>query len=171
MAVAPDDLDKLLKKAFEAEPVPDFDETWRSAKAKLKTGKRDRISSRLVWISAAAVGAAAVAAVVLNLPEEGLGEDDRPAVATRRGGDVLQLLSGLEDPEIKIITLDEFDTDWSAEDSAQGKEDNTDSEQEAEITSNTLGQGMFESPTDFLLDFKIPEWNGRSEKGVSDEDS
>jgi negative regulator of sigma E activity len=157
MAMQSDELEKLLRRAFEAEPVPDFERTWQLARSELENSTRHGFARRRILIPTAAVGAVAAVAIAVISSTTDVKEKTAPIAAERQADSASQLLSELEDPDLTIASLDGIDTDWNPQWAEDSEKDETGDEQKVEITRNTLGDGMFMSPTDFLLDLEIPQ--------------
>jgi hypothetical protein len=154
-------LNNLLKAVERAEPVPDFEETWRRAEAASDHNRRRTINWRPMIVPAGAF--AALLALALTVFEIDLGNQIIPDAGTfETSTDPAETLATLTMPEAWTGTLDDFappsviKLDWG-----------TIEEDEQQDDTVLMGNGNAdELPTDFLLEIDTLAWEEAEERSL-----
>ena len=154
-----DSLEKRLSEARQLEPVPDFEATWRGARARMARTKR----ARPLW-RPALVGAMAL--FVLGLAFILSTRDTRQTVPVETATVGRPAPSGLGAAAIPELPGDydrdglgsEWDLSWPDTDREEAADAGA---SVAALVGHRPGNDLYESGTDFLLDLDIPTWNGR----------
>ncbi len=172
-----DDFEKLIEEAHRTEPVPEFDRTWRRAEIMASERIARKSPIRLVLVPVAGMAALVLLATAFFLLAPEAGHDQSKPIALAVVDDSasksISLLDGLEDPAPWTSTLEGLQAEWGFDDSDTDTDTDTENEEIEEadratrtLSSNTPGEGVYESATDFLLNLETPVWNETEERSV-----
>ncbi len=164
-------LQKLLKEAHRSEPVPDFEQTWRKARAAAQKPVASALGWQRVLVPLGALLVTVIIAVAVlrgSAWQEGRSTSVRSVDPKRTH----QVLTSLTDLQLWSLALDEVDTDedsnWpglthSRDDTAI---DESNDEQAFARFENRPGYDVYEAPTDFLLELEIPAWRAAEQRSM-----
>jgi hypothetical protein len=130
-----EELERLIREASSATPVPEFERVWRSARREVGTR---RAGGAWQWVLGPAL--AAVAATVLIVAVGGVPEREGPRAPAARD-------SREEDASLVAV----------ADAGAGASTARAESWDKAE--PKPAAEGLYVAGTDFLLELEIPAWN------------
>ena len=157
-----DELRDLVRGASENVPVPDFESSWRKARARAEGREGRSASSPWRWTLGPAVAVGAAACVALLVVALGPVDDapaDHPVVAVADAGapdGAGSPLADLETPAVPASPLSGLDGASGESVAAVGSDSG----------ENRPGYGLYEAGTDFLLTMEIPAWDQAGERSV-----
>jgi hypothetical protein len=161
------ELETLLKKARQAEPIPGFQHLWRQAEAMQSLERKTTSPLRRVLVPVAAAAAIAlllVAGIYIALQSNG----NEQILAVQDGTlDPSERLAHLKDLEPWTGKLDGLGTEWTLElTSMESSDDDAVNTSVMVVSTNVPGDDIYESQTDFLLDLEVPTWIQAVERNV-----
>ncbi|MCP4605952.1 MAG: hypothetical protein GY847_36470 [Proteobacteria bacterium] len=162
------ELDKLLRKIHREEPVPDFEETWSRAEARLIERSSDRFTWHRILVPATTISALvgitiAIFALIPKTGDNSAAQDSPATIVTPA-----KMLADITDLTPWTDSFDGLGTEWDfdTEFLERANGDKNEEESAVALSKNTLGDDTYESSTDFLLNIEIPAWNGAEKRNV-----